>query len=364
MHFGEEVSEERLISLWRPGDGIDTVITADVYGCGAADTLLSKALEGAKRDQFCLIGAIGHDFYKGKRAGAKGYPRFTDPHLRESSDYGDYIRMATERSLERCGVSEFDVLLLHNPDLTGYRSEVVWEGLRAVRDQGLARHIGVAPGPANGFTLDLIDCFEHFGELIDWAMIILNPFEPWPGELVLEAAQKYSVNLITRVVDYGGLFWDDVVDGSFTTGDHRSFRPQGWVQSGLQRLDSIRCVAERSGLSAIGLAAQWNLSQPPVKCVVPTLIQEAGPAAKSIEAKRRELAAIPVSPILSQEDVSFIRSIGDNTQTMKLKGAHPSFKGPQEPDRWPIDQRLRDLAARWGIEITAESYRSLDPSFV
>ena len=49
---------------------------------------------------------------------------------------------------------------------------------------GLTRALGVAPGPANGFTLDLIDCLERFGELIDWAMVILNPLEPWPGELV------------------------------------------------------------------------------------------------------------------------------------------------------------------------------------
>ncbi len=93
-----------------------------------------------------------------------------------------------ERSLERCGVERFDLLLLHNPDRIGYSSEAVWEGMQALREAGLTRLLGVAPGPANGFTLDLIACLERFGELIDWAMIILNPLEPWPGELVLEAA--------------------------------------------------------------------------------------------------------------------------------------------------------------------------------
>ncbi len=73
--------------------------------------------------------------------------------------------------------------------------------------------IGVAPGPANGFTLDILLCLERFGALLDWAMIILNPLEPWPGKLVLPAAVKYDVNLITRVVDYGGLFHDDVKPG-------------------------------------------------------------------------------------------------------------------------------------------------------
>ena len=160
-----------------------------------------------------LAGAIGHDFYTGEREGAKGFPRFTDPRLRGPEGYADYVRMATERSLERCGVDAFDLLLLHNPDRTGYTSEAVWDALEAVRADGLTRMLGVAPGPANGFTLDVIDCLERFGDRIDWAMVILNPLEPWPGELVLPAAERHGVKLITRVVDYGGLFHDDVLRG-------------------------------------------------------------------------------------------------------------------------------------------------------
>ncbi|HEV7163017.1 MAG TPA: aldo/keto reductase, partial [Solirubrobacteraceae bacterium] len=183
MHFGEPLEEERLLALLRPGGGIDTVITADVYGSGEADDVLGRALTGVDRDSYCLVGAIGHDFYEGQREGAKGFPRFTDPDLRGPEDYADYIRMATERSLERCGVDRFDLLLLHNPDRTGYSSPVVWSGREAVREAGLTHLLGVAPGPANGFTLDLLDCLERFAAQIDWAMIILNPLEPWPGEL-------------------------------------------------------------------------------------------------------------------------------------------------------------------------------------
>src|SRR5215211_5384689 len=127
------------------------------------------------------------------RAGARGFPRFTDPRLRAPEGYRDYLRMAVERSLERCGVDSFDVLLLHNPDRRGFQSPEVWDALGELRDEGLAQMLGVAPGPANGFTLDLIGCFERYGELIDWAMLILNPFEPWPGELALDAAVRHDV---------------------------------------------------------------------------------------------------------------------------------------------------------------------------
>ena len=87
--------------------------------------------------------------------------------------------------------------------------------------------------PANGFTLDLIDCFERFGALIDWAMIILTPLEPWPGRAVLGAAEAAEVEVIARVVDYGGLFYDDLCPVTeFGGEDHRSFRPAGWVDAG------------------------------------------------------------------------------------------------------------------------------------
>src|SRR5580704_6085321 len=99
MHFGEPLDEERLTTLLRPGEGIETVITADVYGAGEADLALGRSLRGVERESYCLVGAIGHDFYTGEREGAKGFPRFTDPALRGEEGYGEYIRMATERSL-------------------------------------------------------------------------------------------------------------------------------------------------------------------------------------------------------------------------------------------------------------------------
>ena len=350
LHFGAPVEEERLAALLRPGEGVDTVLSADAYGQGEADRVLGRALAGASREDYCLIGAVGHDFYEGERDGAKGFPRFTDPRLRDASEYAGYLRMATERSLERVGIDSFDLLLLHNPDRTGYTSEVVWEGMAALREAGLTRLIGVAPGPANGFTLDVIDCLERFGALLDWAMIILNPLEPWPGELCLDAAEAARVNVITRVVDYGGLFFDDLVPGQeLARQDHRSFRPAGWIEQGRERLELMRPVAERTGLTMIQLACQWNMAHAPVACVAPTLIQEVGADARPVESKRAELAALPTEVRLTAQDVDAIRAIGDNTGCMALKGASPEHSGEERPDRWDLDDHLAEVAERWGI---------------
>jgi aryl-alcohol dehydrogenase-like predicted oxidoreductase len=197
----------------------------------------------------------------------------------------------------------------------------------------------------------VIGCFERYGEVIDWAMLILNPLEPWPGELAVAAAPRHDVKVITRVVDYGGLFHDDVLPGhEFPPGDHRGFRPDGWVEAGRERLERMRPYAERHGLTALQLACAWNLAHGGVECVAPTLIQEAGAEAKPIERKREELAGVPAGRVLSPAEVTEIRAIGDNHGCMALKGATPDHEGDERPDRWPVGPELARIAERWGID--------------
>lgn len=353
MHFGEQLSEAQFIELTQRSyeKGIRTFVTADVYGAGRADSILGEALKGIDRSTYTIVGTIGHDFYEGVRQGAKGYPRFTEPSLRQAKDYASYLKMATERSLERCGVEKFDLVMLHNPDEIGYTNETVWEGMNALKGHQLTSQLGIAPGPANGFTLDIIHCFEKFGSSIDWAMLILNPFEPWPGSLALPAAEKFDVKVLARVVDYGGIFHDDVKPGhKFRDGDHRTYRGPDWIGHGCEKLEKIRPIAEKHGLTMLQLASLWDLGQPAVKCVVPTLIQEAGEDAKDIYAKIDELANLPETNPLTAEEIATIQQIGDNTGCMALKGANARHNGQESrPDEWGLRDDLIDVANRWGL---------------
>ncbi len=352
MHFGEPLSDDRFLAVTRRAyeKGIRTFMTADVYGNGAADEMLARALEGFPRDSYCLVGAIGHDFYATKRDGAKGFPRFTDPRFRQPQDFGDYLQMAAEKSLQRLKISKLDCLLLHNPDSIGYSSDVVWKGLEKLRDSGLTDMLGVAPGPANGFTLDIIQCFDRFGPLIDWAMIILNPLEPWPGSLCLPAAVTNDIKIITRVVDYGGLFHDDVKPGhKFGEWDHRTYRPKGWVEAGYGKIEKMRSIAAKHGLTLLQLASIWNLSQPNVFSVIPTLIQEIDTDSKPIEQKIDELASLP-DVKLTPEESALIAEVGDNKGCMDLKGGNPGHSGEPLPDRWSLTPDLEATGKRWGID--------------
>ncbi|HSC20142.1 MAG TPA: aldo/keto reductase, partial [Solirubrobacterales bacterium] len=58
LRFGEAIAEERLEALLRPGGGIDTLLSADAYGQGEADSVLGRALAGVPRSEYCLIGAV------------------------------------------------------------------------------------------------------------------------------------------------------------------------------------------------------------------------------------------------------------------------------------------------------------------
>jgi aryl-alcohol dehydrogenase-like predicted oxidoreductase len=303
LHLGEPLDDARFISLLRPGNGIDTVITADVHGAGNADKLLGRALAGTKRSKACVVGAVGLDFYSGERCGEAGFPRFTDPQLRSERSYGAYLSMATELSLERCGIDSFDLLLLHNPDSIGYTSQVVWEGMLALRDAGLTRMIGVAPGPEPDSASDVRACFERFGEMIDWALIKRTPLEPMPGELYLDAAGAAGVKVITRICGYGGLGIDRV----------------------LPEQPALQPIAERAGLTMLQLACQWNLAHEAVACVVPTLIQEIGPGARPVEEKRAELATLPLEQRLTPADLDAIDTIGDVSRHAVERSAHPAL---------------------------------------
>lgn len=352
MHFGETLPEDRFIGCIQTAyeSGIRTFVTSDVYGNGKADELLGVALKGIDRASYSLVGMIGHDFYEGQRQGARGYPRFTDSELRGPEGYAGFVRMAAAKELERCGSDHFDLLMLHNPDELGYTSEAVWSALNGVKDEGLTKMLGIAPGPANGFSLDIVCSFERFGELIDWAMLILNPLEPWPVGLTLPACEKHGVKVMTRVVDHGGVFHGDLgLPGhEFKPGDHRTYRPEGWVQHGMEKAERMRPIFEKHGLTLLQFASIWNLSHPAVESVVPTFIQESGEGARPIEDKIREFAALP-NIRLTAEEVEAVRQIGDNTGCMMLKGASKRHATSERPDEWPMRGDLLELAGRYGL---------------
>ena len=120
----------------------------------------------------------------------------------------------------------------------------------------------------------------------------------------------------------------------------------------------MRPYAARHGLTMLQLACLWNLGQPGVRCVVPTLIQEGGEEARPVEDKRAELAALdPEGSRLSEHELTAIRGIGENAGCMALKGASSAHDGGELPDRWALSEELGEVAERWGIDPASDLVR-------
>ena len=251
------------------------------------------------------------------------------------------------------------MLLLHNPDRVGYTSPAVWEAMAGLREAGLCNAIGVAPGPANGFTLDVIGCLERFGDLIDWAMLILNPLEPWPGGWRCRPASATACACWRA--------WSTTAGCSTTTCPTRARSARPTIAATARPAGSRRGgrASTSCARSPTATASRCCSCRPPgrspsprCRCVAPTLIQEAGAAAKPVEAKRAELAAVPREPVLDEAELAAIAAIGDNTGCMALKGASPRHEGAERPDAWPLDDELREVGRRFGIEADRDLVRS------
>jgi hypothetical protein len=110
----------------------------------------------------------------------------------------------------------------------------------------------------------------------------------------------------------------------------------------------MRPLAEKYHLTLLQFAAIWNLSHPGVESVVPTFIQESGEAARPIEDKIREFAALP-DVRFTPEEVDEVRRIGDNTGCMKLKGASNRHAVSERVDEWPMRKDLLETASRYNL---------------
>ena len=353
MHFGEPIDEDRLIALLRPGDGIDTVITADAYGAGAADELVGRALAGLPRESYRLVGAIGHDFYDGERQGAKGFPRFTDPTLRGPGRLrglhpdGDRAqpRALRRRPLRPADAAQPRPHRLHERGGLG-------RAARGARRRACATRSASRPARRTASRSTSSTAWSASATSIDWAMVILNPFEPWPGELVLDAARATTCGCITRVVDYGGIFHGDVAPGhAFGRARPPHFRPEGWVERGLgaARADAADRRAPRPDDAAARVRVEPRARAGALRRA------DADPGARRRRAADRGAARgarrgprdlVP----LSAEEVAEIRAIGDNTGSHGAEGrrARPRGRGARRP--LAARRRAAEVAARWSID--------------
>lgn len=127
--FGVRIDADRVDAVVSRAldEGVTFFDTADVYGFGASEELLGRALRG-RRDEVVIATKFGLDMdgRNGDDQGHRGSPA--------------YVRRACEASLGRLGVDHIDLYQLHSPDpgtpvadTLGAMTELVAEGkVRAI----------------------------------------------------------------------------------------------------------------------------------------------------------------------------------------------------------------------------------------
>jgi len=140
--------------------GIRTFDVAPLYGFGAAERRVGRALQGRPRDEFVLETKVGRLVLPldAIPAGADidpqdaNYPQ--DEPVGIVFDYtADGIRRSIEASLERLELERIDIALIHDPDDHWPEAiEGAYPALARMRDEGLIRAIGAGMNQAAMLT--------------------------------------------------------------------------------------------------------------------------------------------------------------------------------------------------------------------
>jgi aryl-alcohol dehydrogenase-like predicted oxidoreductase len=279
--------------------GITFYDTADVYGDGLGETILTEAL-GAHRDELTLATKFGYDWYTapGEQPGGRERPHDWSP---------AYIKRACEASLTRLQTDRIDLYQLHNPRVEALQQDDLFAALEELKAEGKIRHHGAALGPAIDIRQAEEGAVAFRTRQMTSVQIIYNLLEQMLGPDVLEAARETGGGVMCRVPHASGL-----LEGSYTAqtefapGDHRNFRVstnekrKAWLEDGLQKIEQLDFLLKGTGRTLGQAALQWLWSEPLLATALPNIYDE-----KQLE----ELCAAPDTPPLTAGELAKVQNL-------------------------------------------------------
>ena len=257
--WGAVNDRESLAALHRALDnGVNLFDTADVYGDGRSERLLSQ-LRGERKEAF----------YVATKAG-----RRLNPHLAERYNRQN-ITEFVERSLRNLKTDSLDLLQLHCPPTSVYYMPEVFEVLDDLTNEGKLRYYGVSVEKVE----EALKAIEYPG--VQSVQIIFNIFRQRPRDLFFAEAQRRRVGIFARLPLSSGLLSGKFSTNSlFAPDDHRAFNRHGEAfdrgetfsgldyNLGLQAVEALRPHVP-AGTTMAQMALRWILMFPAVTCAIP-----------------------------------------------------------------------------------------------
>lgn len=261
--WGKEIGEDEALRMLRRAydRGINFFETGDVYGAGKSERLIGRAFAGM-RDEVVISTKFGYEFEGAGQAGHGELPQRFD---------GEFARGALRASLERLGTDRVDMYGLHNPKMRHLRDGSVFAPLAEMMREGRVRACQAALGPAIGWELEGLEAMER--PEIAAVQTVYNVLEQTPGNALLERAAERGIGVLARVPDASGILTGKVGAGTkIDEKDHRSVRKGEWIRSALAKVEQLRPIADRRGLTIAELAIKFVLSRPAMASVIPTVV--------------------------------------------------------------------------------------------
>ncbi len=243
--------------------GINFFETADMYGKGKSEKLIGEVFKGM-RDEIVLSTKYGYDFSNAQQIGHSELPQKFDP---------DFTNHALNNSLERLQTDYLDVYGLHNPKLRHIRDDVIFETFDKLIEEGKIKSYQAALGPAIGWTQEGLEAMDR--KNMSAVQTVFNILEQTPGNELLENAFKKDVGILVRVPDASGILTGKVDEKTkIDEKDHRSVRKGEWIREAIHKVEQLKPIAERNGLTIIELAIKFILTKNGIASVLPTVISE------------------------------------------------------------------------------------------
>ena len=247
--------------------GVTFFDNGDAYGNGRAETLFGQWMKDAKidRSKIEIGGKFGYDFYSD--------PGEAGSHRERKQDFSpQFMRIALERSLQRLGTDYLDLYMAHNIKLPQFREDMFAE-LEKLKDEGKIKVWGASLGPAIGWREEGVKAvMDHNAKAIQ---TVFNLFEQNPGREFCEVSTAYKAGVVARVHDNSSILKDIVkLDTTIGESDHRKFRDQSWKIYGLKKLELVRPLAIKHGMTVHQLACKWLLQQPALTTITGTFLNE------------------------------------------------------------------------------------------
>jgi len=231
--------------------GINFFDTADIYGAGASEEFLGRAL-GARRGSVLIASKFGMRMDE-QRHGARP----------------EYVRRAVEDSLRRLGTDYIDLYQLHQPDL----------------EVPIAETLGALDGLVRAGKVREIGCSNFSGDQLREAGQAARP----GGARFVSLQNQYSMlhrepeaDVIPECVRAGIAFLpyfplaNGLLTGKYRRGQalpegsraRDGFGPKVFTDENLALVEALSQFAEARGHGMLELAVSWLVAQPAVASVI------------------------------------------------------------------------------------------------